>query len=316
VLGGGQISGTARFAPPHNDEVGMLVRDFNEMLDVFEELANAAHSVSKGDLTIVLERPGDLHDAFRGMLVQLQQMVGQLRATAIKQASAAADLQAVVSEQEQMLAQQSRSANEIAATVDVLASTAQEIAGTARGVLQNAEQTLHSSATMVTKIAELGAQTKSIEELLAVIREIADRSDLLALNGALEATRAGDAGRGFALVAGEMRRLAERVTRTVVDVRGRLTNIDHARADTELATRAGREIAEHTATAAREISALTAAQGDDTRRASDAMIDVAKQVIATATTTSQTRAAAGQLELHAAELERLTRQFEITADQS
>ena len=101
-----------------------------------------------------------------------------------------------------------------------LLDSAGNIADSARGVFDNAQKTRQTTDGMSGHVQTLFKHTARIAELLEVIRDIADRSDLLALNASLEATRAGDAGRAFALVAAEMRRLAERITASVVDVKG------------------------------------------------------------------------------------------------
>lgn len=113
------------------------------------------------------------------------------------------------------------------------------------------------------------------------------------------------AGRGFALVAAEMRRLAERVTGTVNDVH------EAATASTVVATQESRELAQSTAEAARQISAVTLRQSKDTEQASIDVHSVAEMVAAAASATTETRAAAEGLRRQAAELERLIGQFEL-----
>jgi methyl-accepting chemotaxis protein len=314
VLSDGNLRGIKRFRPPSNDEIGRLVVDFNGMLDVLDELAEGAHAVAKGNLAVQFERPGDLHDAFRGMLVQLREIVTQIRSTALELASAAAELHAVTQEQERVVEGQSRTVGEVGATVELLANAAEDITRTSTQVLANAEQTLANTDATVARINELNAQVGSITQLLEVIREVADRSDLLALNGSLEATRAGEAGRGFALVASEMRRLAERVAGSVADARGRMQSISSAGMSTVVASAQSRELAERTAAAARQISAVTATQHHDTHRVSTSVHVVAESVAASAVATTQTRAAAERLREHADELERLTRHFQLGDD--
>jgi methyl-accepting chemotaxis protein len=314
VLSAGNQRGIKRFRPPSNDEIGRLVVDFNGMLDVLDELAEGAHAVAKGNLSVQFERPGDLHDAFRGMLVQLRGIVTQIRSTALELASAAAELHAVTQEQERVVEGQSRTVGEVGSTVELLANAAEDITRTSSQVLANAEQTLTNTDATVARINELNAQVGSITQLLEVIREVADRSDLLALNGSLEATRAGEAGRGFALVASEMRRLAERVAGSVADVRGRMSSISSAGMSTVVASAQSRELAERTAAAARQISAVTATQHHDTHRVSTSVHEVAASVAASAVATTQTRAAAERLREHADELERLTRHFQLSHD--
>src|SRR5262249_58166073 len=134
-------------------------------------------------------------------------------------------IQAGTREQERAASQQSDEIREVSIAIARLADSAGDISMAAGEVLGNAEQTRKRADEVVDEIAELGRHITRVSELLELIREVADRSDLLALNGSLEATRAGEAGRGFALVANEMRRLAERVTGTVADVRSTVAAI-------------------------------------------------------------------------------------------
>src|SRR5690606_20786094 len=142
----------------------------------------------------------------------------------------ASEMLAAVREQELAAEQHTAHMAELRRLMESLARASVDNHATVGGVLDNAEATLVTTDAMVAEIASLEARTRGIGELLEVIREVADRSDILALNGSLEATRAGEAGRGFALVATEMRRLAERVTGTVVDVRAMVADIAAANA--------------------------------------------------------------------------------------
>jgi methyl-accepting chemotaxis protein len=307
----GDLQGLERIAPVRNDEIGRLAASFKAMLAILEQLTAAAAAVSAGDLRVNLEHPGKLHDAFRGMLVRLNEIVVRMRDTSLELASAATEIKALTQQQEQAALTQSAHIREVAATVGSVATSAQQIAAAADDVRVAAEQALSTSASSAEQIAQLRRHTGSIAELLQVIGEIANRSDLLALNGSLESTRAGEAGRGFALVAAEMRRLAERVTGTVADVRAQVANVEASSVSTVLATEESRQLAQRTAEAARDISKVTAVQSTDTEQASIGVQSVAAMVVETTFAMTQTRAAAEGLRAHADELERLMGTFEV-----
>ena len=312
----GALTGLERLPPLADDEFGRLARYFTQLLDMLEGLVRSASKVADGDLRVELEHPGELHDAFRAMIDHLTNMVTRIRQTSIELASAAARIQRITQRQVEAAEQQTSSVVEVRQTVQSLATSAEEIAATATAVLDDAEQTVLTTAAMVGRINALSDQAESIGELLDLIREIAKRSDLLALNGALESTRAGEAGRGFALVATEMRRLAERVTGTVVDVGVRVTQIQAASEATVRATEDSRKLAQRTAEAARAISQVTKKQGVDTEQASREVTAVAAMVHDGANSISQTEAAAEGLRQYASELQRLTSRFKIPRSDS
>ena len=309
----GELRGLTRTVSPRGGTLGRLSANFNRMLDILEELADAAATVAKGDLSVDLERSGELQDAFRGMLSRLNQIVGRMRETSLEVASAAAEIQALTLQQQASATQQSSGMQQVSATVASLADAASRIATTAQGVLDNAEQTVVTTDTMTEKIAALRSHAASVTALLEVIREVAARSDLLALNGSLEATRAGEAGRGFALVSAEMRRLAERVSRTVDDVRVQVSDIELSGTDTVAATEQSRKLAQQTAVAARQISVDTGQQSTDTRDVAGGVQELAKSLDAATAAVAQTHAAAEGLRTHATELERLLATFRTRA---
>jgi methyl-accepting chemotaxis protein len=309
----GDVGDVGHLPVVQDDEIGAMTHCFNRLVHNLRDVSGAALAVARGDLTVSLDHPGDLSLAFRGMLEQLHEMVVRIRETAVDVASASSEIYAAAQEQETAAARSSDSVNEMSATVESLAESAKRITATANGVLDNAEQTLATTDVMTTRISELTAQANGVGDLLEIIREVADRSDLLALNGSLEATRAGEAGRGFALVAAEMRRLAERVTGTVADVRERVSDIKSSGSSTVMATEQSRKLATDTASAARQIVVVTRTQSEDTGHAANAMQSMSEFVIAASVSTTQTRAAAEGLRQQIDKLDRLTRQFQLRA---
>lgn len=307
----GRLRELPRVVPLRNDEIDALFIELNGILDMLEHVASAASEIARGNLRVRLDDPGDVHDAFRSMTSGLRGMVMQIHTCALDLANAAAEIHSITQEQEAAVKQQSQRMQEVSESVAALAGAADTISRAAQHVLDDANQAMSTTNGTIARIVELGRQAESIADLLDRIGEVADRSDLLALNGSLEATRAGEAGRGFALVAAEMRRLAERVTATVADVHARVTAIEQAGSNSISAAEDSRKLTEQTAGAAREISTITKRQSRETELAALHVRELTAVVIASAGATSQTRAAAEGLRSQAELLERLTRQFEL-----
>jgi methyl-accepting chemotaxis protein len=311
VTEAGVLSEIGRIPVVRRDEIGELTTEFNHMLDVFDELASAARAVAAGNLQVEMQGPGDLQDSFRAMVARLAELVMQIREAALEVASASAEIHAATYEQERAVGQQSDEIREVSIAIARLAESSTDISKEAGEVLTNAEQTRKRADEVVGEIAELGRHITRVGELLELIRDVADRSDLLALNGSLEATRAGEAGRGFALVATEMRRLAERVTGTVADVRATVAAIGTSNSTTVDATKDSRELAGSTTQAARRIVDVIHIQGTETELVSSAARAIADAVASSAAAITQTRASADGLRERAERLEQLIEQFDV-----
>lgn len=294
-----------------SDELGELTTHFNTLIDRLRDIARGSLQVAEGSLDVSIDGEGELPSAFRGMLANLRDLVGQIRSTAVQLASAAAEIYSASQEQEAAASQQSAGIGEVSRTVDSLSDAAGHIAESAGAVLGDAERTRTTTDQMIARIGELNAHAGRIGELLESIREVADRSDLLALNGSLEATRAGEAGRGFALVAGEMRRLAERVTATVEDVRKLVGDIRSSGASTVMATEQSRKLAESTTDAARRISLVTQQQRTAMEQVSASVREVAEVLAQAAAATTQTRVSTEDLKSQADKLDVLLRRFSL-----
>ncbi len=298
---------------PGTDEIGRMASAFNRMLHSLRVLADAADHIGQGDLTRRVDLEGQVAAAFNRMIDGQRKLVGQIADTSIKLGSAAAQIYAAAQEQEAAASKQAAGVEEVNRTMQSLLESASNVAESARGVFENAQRTRQTSDTTVEQVNGLSGHAGRIAELLEVIRDIADRSDLLALNASLEATRAGDAGRAFSLVASEMRRLAERVTTSVSDVKSLLVDIRSSGASAIVATEEGRKLAEGTTESARQITMVTQQQRTVTGQILESMREISTILSQTASSTQDTRASIEMLRTMAESLTVVVGQFRINA---
>jgi len=258
------------------DEIGRMSASFATMLAGFRELQEVAIKVADGDLGATTTLRGDLAAAVNQMIGAQRTIVQQFAETAVQLNAAATEFRSSAEQQNRGAVEQSTAVEENQRTMDTLLKSAAHIADTAQAVLQNAETTQSNSRLVADRIATLTAHTARISEILQGINEIANKSDLLALNAALEGTKAGEAGRGFSLVANQMQRLAENVMASVVDIKKLTSTIKEATRETVLATEETTKIAANTTRSARQIAMTIQQQQVGTEQVSRTMEDVAR----------------------------------------
>ncbi len=256
------------------DEMGEMAKAFQAMNTQLKQLQDSAVRVANGDLTGSIEGEGELFVAFRHMVDNLRQLATRIARSSNSVASAAAGMFSSVREQETSGTQQNSALEEIRRTVETLSASAEQVALDAATVREMAQKSLTSTQHTAEQTRLVSSHSDRIGEILALIQDIADKSDLLALNAALEGTKAGEVGRGFSLVAAEMRRLSEHVMDSVRDIRKLVADMHQASHASVLATEEGIKLARDTAAAAAKISEAVARQREGTAQVKTAIVDV------------------------------------------
>jgi methyl-accepting chemotaxis protein len=219
----------------------LLTRSITQPIDAALE---AAESIAEGNLTRTIKVDGT--DEAGRLLLAMQKMQEKLRDTlmrisgsATQLASAAEELNAVTDESARGLSQQNNEIEQAATAVNEMTSAVEEVArnamstseasqnatasaGNGRDLVQETVTAIERMSSDVQSTADLignlAMESRDIGKVLDVIRGLADQTNLLALNAAIEAARAGEAGRGFAVVADEVRALAHRTQQSTSEI--------------------------------------------------------------------------------------------------
>ncbi|TFC05102.1 methyl-accepting chemotaxis protein [Cryobacterium mannosilyticum] len=289
------------------------------------KLTAVARRVTRGDLLARAVPTGPtemvvLADSLNAMLNTSQELIARLEGAGVEVNSAATELSASSDELAAITTQQSAAVTQATATTEELARSSVAIADTVDDVARqtadtrrNLEQAEADILVSSERTLALANRVKDIESLLVLINDIADQTNLLALNAAIEAARAGEHGRGFAVVADEVRRLAERSKSSAGDIAEIVSAVQHETNATVMAMEKG---AKQMQQGLLQLEAVTDANGQvslTTQQQRSATAQVVETMEQLADASRQISITARQIAASAGDLADLAHNLEATA---
>jgi len=354
-IAGGDLSESLT---PYNrgDEVGDLSRTFARMNGSLQEMAEVAKRIAASDLRVQVKpqsKQDILGNAFLTMVENLRSSTLQLSEGANVLASSASEIMASTTQVASSAAETGTAISQTTSTVEEVKQTAQISSQKAKFVSDNAQRALTVAQTgrksvdasiegmkriqsqmesIAESVVKLSEQSQSIGEIIASVNDLAEQSNLLAVNAAIEAAKAGEQGKGFVVVAQEVKSLAEQSKQATSQVRTILNEIQKATTAAVLATEQGSKAVEigvkqsseagdsirqlsdtitEAAQAATQIAASSQQQLVGTDQVAMAMENIRQASSQNMTGTKQTEAAAHSLHNLGQKMKQLVDQFKI-----
>lgn len=315
------------------DEIGVLADSFRKLIDYMKVLASAAERIANNDLTVEVQPKSEkdvLGHSFNTMVTNLSGMIRQLTDNATQLVSAANEISSASEQMSKGAQDQTQQVGQVSSAIEEMTATivqSSKNAGEATDASKNASETATTGGQIVSdtiqgmqkiadtvresseSIAKLAKSADQIGEIIGVIDDIADQTNLLALNAAIEAARAGEQGRGFAVVADEVRKLAERTGKATGEITNMIKGIQQGTEEAVHSMEAGIQEVDK----GRELTDKAGASLNEIVSMSQRVMDQIQQI---ATAAEEQSTAAEQISKNVEHISSVTKETATGAEQS
>jgi methyl-accepting chemotaxis protein len=237
----------------------LIVRPVRVITRIFNEIARGEGDFSHNLPLVTHDELRELAISYNRFAEKMREIISEVRTMSVNIAVEAVQVKTRVEGSAKDAQAQGRmtevvfsASTESTSAIESVSNSTQNISASTTANLEIARQSLDEMKNIAGKINavsdkvlqfnhtvdELSRRSESVKQIAALIREVADQTNLLALNAAIEAARAGEAGRGFAVVADEVRKLAERVNKATEEIGGNINGmiglVSNTRAENEV----------------------------------------------------------------------------------
>ncbi len=286
------------------DEVGELIQAFGIMMQYLQKMADVAGQIAARDLNARVEpqSTGDiLGNAFLMMITNLRTVLTEIHESANVVAASVSEILVTTNQLAAGIAETATSVSQTTATVEEVKQTAKLSAEKSRNVSENAQEAAlvadqgnmavnetieginhirELMETVAESVVVLSEQTQTIGDVIMVVNDLAQQSNLLAVNAAIEASKAGEQGKGFVVVAQEIKSLADQSKLATEQVRSILGDIQKATGRSVLA-------AEQVSKAVENGASQAAESGESIRKLADGISESAQAAVQIAASSQQ-----------------------------